>query len=223
MARIKQTRIEQRLDDYILKTGMRDHPAQKALRAATAKMPRGGMQIGAPQGALMALLVELLGAKNCIEIGTFTGYSALSVALALPPGGRLVACDVSEEYTEVGRKYWAQAGVADKIDLRIGPALGTLEALLAAGEAGRFDFAFIDADKTNYDAYYEACLKLLRRGGLIAVDNVLWGGSVADPARKDADTLAIKRLNAKIRKDERVSMCLVPISDGVTLALKRGG
>jgi predicted O-methyltransferase YrrM len=223
MARIKQTRIEQRLDDYILKTGMRDHPAQKALRAATATMPRGGMQIGAPQGALMALLVELLGARNCIEVGTFTGYSALSVALALPPGGRLVACDVSEEYTAVGREYWAQAGVADKIDLRIGPALDTLEALLAAGEAGRFDFAFIDADKTNYDAYYEACLKLLRRGGLIAVDNVLWGGSVADPARKDADTLAIKRLNAKIRKDERVSMCLVPISDGVTLALKRGG
>lgn len=223
MARIKQTRIEQRLDDYILKTGLRDHPAQKALRAATAKMPRGGMQIGAPQGALMALLVELIGAKNCIEIGTFTGYSALSVALALPPEGRLVACDVSADYTAVGKKYWAQAGVAGKIDLRIGPALETLEALLAAGEAGRFDFAFIDADKTNYDAYYETCLKLLRRGGLIAVDNVLWGGSVADPARKDADTLAIKRLNAKIRKDERVSMCLVPISDGVTLALKRGG
>jgi len=221
LARIKQTRIEQRLDDYILKTGLREHPAQKALRAATAKMPRGGMQIGAPQGALMALLVEAIGAKRCIEIGVFTGYSALSVALALPADGRLIACDVSEDYTAVGRKFWQSAGVAAKIDLRIAPALETVSALLAAGEAGRFDFAFIDADKTNYDAYYEGCLKLLRPGGLIAVDNVLWGGSVADPLKKDADTRAIKRLNAKIRKDERVSMCLVPVSDGVTLALKR--
>lgn len=221
MARIKQTRIEQRLDDYILKTGLREHPAQKALRAATAKRPRAGMQIGPPQGALMALLVEAIGAERCIEIGVFTGYSALSVALALPAEGRLVACDVSEDYTAVGRKFWESAGVAAKIDLRIAPALDTVAALLAAGEAGRFDFAFIDADKTNYDAYYEGCLKLLRPGGLIAVDNVLWGGSVADPLKKDADTLAIKRLNAKIRKDERVSMCLVPVSDGVTLALKR--
>jgi len=222
MARIKQTRLEQRLDDYILKYGLRDTPAQKSLRAATAKMPYGGMQIGAPQGALMALLVELLGAKKCIEIGTFTGYSALSVALALPPGGRLVACDVSTEYTDVGRKFWNRAGVADKIDLRIGPALDTIAALLAGGEAGTFDFAFIDADKSNYDGYYEGCLKLLRPGGVIAVDNVLWGGSVADPAKKSPDTMAIKRLNAKIHKDERVSMCLLPISDGVTLALKRG-
>jgi predicted O-methyltransferase YrrM len=221
MARIKQTRLEQRLDDYILKTGLRDTPAQKALRAATEKMPSGGMQIGAPQGALMALLVEMLGAKTCIEIGTFTGYSALSVALALPPDGRLVACDVSTDYTDVGKKYWERAGVAGKIDLRIGPALDTVAKLLADGEAGTFDFAFIDADKTNYDGYYEGCLKLLRPGGVIAVDNVLWGGSVADPAKKSPDTMAIKRLNAKIRKDERVSMCLVPISDGVTLALKR--
>ncbi len=222
MARLKQTRIEERLGAYILANGIREHPAQKALRAATAKMPMGGMQIGAPQGALMALLVQAIGARRCIEIGTFTGYSALSVALALPPKGRLIACDVSEEYTSVGRKFWARAGVADKIDLRLGPALDTVNALLAAGEAGRFDFAFIDADKTNYDAYYEGCLKLLRPGGLVAVDNVLWGGSVADPRRNSADTRAIRRLNAKIRRDERVAMCLVPISDGVTLALKRG-
>ena len=222
MARLKQTRIEQRLGDYILETGLREHPAQKALRAATAKVPMAGMQIGAPQGALMALLVQAIGARRCIEIGTFTGYSALSVALALPPGGTLIACDVSEDYTAIGRKFWARAGVADKIDLRIAPALDTVNALLAAGEAGRFDFAFIDADKSNYDAYYEGCLKLLRPGGLLAVDNVLWGGSVADPKRNDADTLAIRRLNAKMRKDKRVSMCLVPISDGVTLVLKRG-
>ena len=221
MARIKQTRIEQRLDAYILATGMREHPVQKALRAATANLPRAGMQIGAPQGALMALLVQTIGAKRCIEIGTFTGYSALSVALALPPDGKLIACDVSEEFTAVGRKFWERAGVAGKIDLRIAPAIDTVNALLAGGEAGRFDFAFIDADKVSYDGYYEGCLKLLRPGGLIAVDNVLWGGSVADPARNDPDTRAIKRLNAKIRKDERVTMCLVPISDGVTLALKR--
>jgi len=222
MARLKQTRIERRLDDYILKTGLREHPAQTALRAATAKHPRGMMQIAPTQGALMALLVQAIGARRCIEIGVFTGYSALSVALALPPDGRLVACDVSEDYTAIGRKYWAAAGVAGKIDLRIAPARETVAALLAAGEAGRFDFAFIDADKTSYDAYYEGCLALLRPGGLIAVDNVLWGGSVADPARRDADTLAIKRLNAKIQKDERVTMCLLPVSDGVTLALKRG-
>ena len=221
MARYKQTRIARRLEGYILANGLREHPAQKALRAATARMPMGGMQIGAPQGALMALLAQAIGATRCIEIGVFTGYSALSVALALPPDGRIVACDVSEDYTAVGRRFWARAGVAGKIDLRLGPAVDTVDALLEAGEAGRFDFAFIDADKTNYDAYYEGCLKLLRPGGLVAVDNVLWGGSVADPKRNDADTRAIKRLNAKIRKDERVTMCLVPISDGVTLALKR--
>jgi predicted O-methyltransferase YrrM len=223
MARIKQTRIEHRLEDYILANGMREHPAQKALRAATAKMPMAGMQIGAPQGALMALLAQAIGAKRCIEIGVFTGYSALSVALALPADGRIVACDVSADYTAVGRRFWERAGVAGKIDLRVAPATETVNALLAAGEAGRFDFAFIDADKTNYDSYYEGCLKLLRPGGLIAVDNVLWGGSVVDPKRNDANTRAIKRLNAKIRKDERVTMCLVPISDGVTLVLKRGG
>lgn len=222
MARIKQTKLEQGLDAYILETGLREHPAQRELRAATAGRPRAGMQIGAPQGALMALLVQAIGAKRCIEIGVFTGYSALAVALALPADGRLIACDISEEYTSVGRPFWEQAKVAHKIDLRIGPALDTVAALLQAGEAGRFDFAFIDADKNNYDAYYEGCLKLLRPGGIIAVDNVLWGGSVIDPASTDDDTVAIRALNAKIRSDERVSMCLVPISDGVTLALKRG-
>ncbi len=153
MARIKQTRIEQRLDAYILAAGMREHPVQKALRAATAKMPRAGMQIGAPQGALMALLVQAIGARRCIEIGTFTGYSALSVALALPPDGKLIACDVSEEFTAVGRKFWERAGVAGKIDLRIAPALDTVNALLAGGEAGRFGFAFIDPDNANHDGH----------------------------------------------------------------------
>lgn len=221
MARIKQTRIEHRLEDYIFANGMREHPAQKALRAATGKMPNGGMQIGAPQGALMALLAQAIGAKRCIEIGVFTGYSALSVALALPPEGRIVACDVSEDYTAVGRKFWERAGVAGKIDLRIGPAVDTVTALLAAGEAGRFDFAFIDADKTNYDAYYEGCLKLVRRGGLLVLDNMLWSGDVADPEIHDADTDALRALNLKIQQDERVDFCLLSADDGILLARRR--
>ncbi|MCW5770471.1 MAG: class I SAM-dependent methyltransferase [Rhodospirillaceae bacterium] len=222
MARIKQTKVGGGLDDYILDYGLRETAAQKELRAATAGRPGAGMQIGAPQGALMALLVQAIGARRCIEIGVFTGYSALAVALALPDDGTLVACDVSEDYTAVGKPFWKKAKVVHKIDLRIGPARETVAALLKAGEAGRFDFAFIDADKANYDAYYEGCLKLLRPGGIIAVDNVLWGGSVIDDRKQDEDTVAIRALNEKIHKDKRVSMCLVPISDGVTLALKRG-
>jgi caffeoyl-CoA O-methyltransferase len=221
MARLKQTRIEQRLDDYILKTGLREHPAQKALRAATAKHPRGMMQIAPTQGAFMALLVQAIGAKRCIEIGVFTGYSALSVALALPPEGRLIACDVSEEYTSIARRYWAKAGVAGKIELKLGPALATLDGLLAQDGAGSFDFAFIDADKPNYLGYYERCLKLLRQGGLLAIDNVLWGGDVADPEKSDADTTAIRALNDKVAADERVSVSLLPLGDGLTLARKR--
>ena len=169
----------------------------------------------------MDLLVELIGARRTLEIGTFTGYSALAVALALPPDGRVVACDINEETAAVARRYWAEAGVADKIDLRLAPAGETLAGLIAEGRAGSFDFAFIDADKQGYDAYYEACLELLRPGGLIAVDNVLWDGAVADPERDDPDTRAIRALNEKIRDDRRVSLSLLPIGDGLTLARKR--
>jgi predicted O-methyltransferase YrrM len=176
------------------------------------------MQIGPDQGQLMALLIRLTGARRCLEIGTFTGYSALAVALALPDDGRIVCCDVNERTTAVAQRYWQMAGVAGKIELRLGPAVETLSALVAAGEAGRFDFAFIDADKDNYDAYYEASLRLLRRGGLIAIDNVLWGGAVADPRYQDADTAALRALNRKLRDDERVEPCMLPIGDGLTLA-----
>ena len=184
-------------------------------------MPMGQMQIAPEQGQFMALLVELIGAKRTLEVGVFTGYSSLCVALALPPGGRIVACDSSEEWTAVARRYWREAGVDGKIDLRLGPAVETLDSLLAAGEAGRFDFAFIDADKTEYADYYERILELLRPGGLVAVDNVLWSGSVADPAKSDDDTVAIRAFNEKLLGDERVSLSLVPIADGLTLARKR--
>jgi len=214
------------LDDtvyhYLVAHSVREHPAQAALRAATASHPRAGMQISPEQGQLMALLVKLIGARRTIEIGVFTGYSALTVALALPADGRVLACDVSDEYTRVGKPFWQQAGVAGKIDLRLAPALQTLDAQLAAGEAGRFDFAFIDADKTSYDAYYERCLQLVRAGGLITIDNTLWGGSVARKASADdQDTLALQRLNDKLHTDERVDLSLLPIGDGLTLARKR--
>ena len=177
------------------------------------------MQISPDQGQFMALLVKLIGARRTIEIGTFTGYSALAVALALPEDGRVLACDVSDEYTRVGRPFWQQAGVAHKIDLVLAPALQTLDARLAAREAGTYDFAFIDADKANYDAYYERCLQLLRPGGLIALDNMLWSGAVARPA-KDADTAALQALNTKLRDDARIDVSLLTIGDGLTLARK---
>ena len=179
------------------------------------------MQIAPEQGALLALLVELTGAKRCLEIGTFTGYSSLIVALAMPPDGTIVCCDVSEEWTAVARRYWAEAGVADRVDLRLAPALETLDALLAGGAEGTFDFAFIDARKSEYPDYHERVVRLLRSGGLAAYDNVLWGGAVADESRKDADTLAIRRLNDRLASDERVSIAMLPLADGVTLARKR--
>jgi caffeoyl-CoA O-methyltransferase len=179
------------------------------------------MQISPEQGQFMALLVELIGARRILEVGTFTGYSALAVALALPPDGRVITCDINEEMTAIARRYWAEAGVADKIDLRLAPAIDTLDELLAEGQAGQFDFAFIDADKTNYLAYYERTLELLRSGGLIAIDNVLWNGAVADPERQDDDTSAIRALNEAVHADDRVSLSLLPISDGLTLARKR--
>ena len=214
--------IDDRLFDYVLAQGAREHPAQAALREATRTHPRAGMQIGADQGALLALLVRLLGARRTIEIGTFTGYSALAVALALPANGRVLACDISDEFTRIGRPYWQQAGVAHKIELVLAPALQTLDARLAAGEAGGHDFAFIDADKASYDAYYERCLALLRPGGLIALDNMLWGGAVARPAAAgDADTAALQALNAKLQADERIDHALLTVGDGLALARKR--
>jgi caffeoyl-CoA O-methyltransferase len=212
--------LDDALYQYILRVSLREHPAQVALREATRAHPFAGMQIGPEQGQLMALLVRLIGARRAIEIGVFTGYSALTVALALPPDGQLLACDISDEYTRVGRPHWEAAGVAHKIDLQLAPALVTLDARLAAGGAGQYDFAFIDADKTAYDGYYERCLQLLRPGGLIAIDNTLWSGSVAREA-KSADTAALQALNLKLHADERIDLSLLPIGDGLTLARKR--
>lgn len=212
------------LDDtlyrYLLEHSVREHPAQAALREATRDHPHAGMQIGPDQAQLMALLVKLLGAKRTIEIGVFTGYSALSVALALPDDGRILACDINEEYVRIGYPHWQAAGVRHKIDLRLQPALKTLDEQLAQGAAGRYDFAFIDADKTGYDAYYERCLQLLRPGGLIAIDNTLWSGRVAQQVQ-DADTLALQALNDKLHRDERIDLALLPVGDGLTLARKR--
>jgi predicted O-methyltransferase YrrM len=213
--------VDDALYRYIVDQSIREHPAQAALRAATAGHPHAGMQISPEQGQFMALLVRLMGARRSLEVGVFTGYSALTVALALPDDGKLLACDISDEYTRVGRKFWEQAGVAHKIELQLAPARATLDARLAAGEAGGYDFAFIDADKQSYDDYYERCLKLLRPGGLIAIDNTLWSGKVAHPADGDADTAALQALNAKLHGDERVDLSLLPIGDGLTLARKR--
>jgi predicted O-methyltransferase YrrM len=208
------------LYDYLYTAN--EEPAVLAeLRRETATMPGAGMQISPEQGRFMAWLCEVLGARRCLEIGVFTGYSSLVVARALPPSGRLVACDVSDEYTRVARRYWELAGVAGKIDLRLGPALDTLSALLDADAAGTFDFVFIDADKPAYGSYYERCLELLRPGGVIAVDNALWGGKVANASVSDADTTAIRELNVRAARDPRVSSSLVPIGDGLLLVRKK--
>ena len=209
------------LYQYLLRVSLREPPLLARLREETSRLERANMQIAPEQGQFMAHLVELLDARKALEIGTFTGYSALVVALAMPPDGRLIACDVSEEWTAIGRRYWEEAGVADRIDLRLGPATATLDGLLAAGAGETFDFAFIDADKTGYDGYYERSLRLLRPGGLIAIDNVLWNGNVYDQSIQDADTVAIRALNEKLLSDERVSISLVPIGEGLTLARKR--
>lgn len=209
------------LHAYLLRVGTRESATAQALRAETlAATPWHPMQISPEQGAFMALLVRLLGAKRTLEVGTFTGYSALVVAEALPADGQVIACDVSAEWTAIGRPFWERAGVAEKIDLRLAPAVETLDALIEAGDAGTFDFAFIDADKANYDAYYERCLALLRQGGVIGIDNVLWGGRVADDAVEDEDTQAIRALNAKVRDDARVDIAMLPVGDGLTLARK---
>jgi caffeoyl-CoA O-methyltransferase len=212
--------LDPRVYRYLIEHSVREHPVLRELREATAGMQHAGMQISPEQGQFMALLVKLIGARDTLEIGVFTGYSALSVALALPAEGRVIACDVSEEWTSMARRYWEKAGMAHRIDLRLAPALATLDALIAERRADAFDFAFIDADKTNYLGYYERCLTLVRPGGLIAVDNTLWSGAVADPANNDRDTLAIRAFNDALHADPRVDMALLPVGDGLTLARK---
>jgi predicted O-methyltransferase YrrM len=209
------------LAEYVDKNWLRDNPLKRRLREETAQLPQAGMQISAHQGQQMALLARAIGAKRAVEVGTFTGYSALCVAEALPADGKLWCCDVSDEWTRIGRRYWQEAGVADKIELAIGPALETLDGLLEQGLAGQLDMAFIDANKDDYDAYYERCLTLLRPGGLILIDNVLWGGSVVDRGDKTTDTRAIRALNAKLSADPRVELTLFAVGDGMTGALKR--
>jgi len=218
---IPPTHLSDQLYNYVLAVGMREPALFRELRDETSLLPDGGMQIAPEQGPFLAMLVQLLGAKNCLELGTFTGYSALWVASVLPTDGTLVCCDVSEPCTAVARRYWERAGLSARIDLRLAPALDTLDGLIAAGRACTFDYALIDADKTNYVAYYDKCLTLLRPGGLIVIDNTLWDGKVVDPAATDPDTVAIRDLNARLHADERVSLSFLPFADGLTLARKR--
>ena len=206
---------------YLLDTSLREPALLKRLRDETAAHPQARMQISPEQGQFMQLLVKLLGARRCVEVGVFTGYSSLAVALALPADGHILACDVSEEFTAVARRYWKEAGVAGKIELKLAPALETLDAKLKAGEASSYDFGFIDADKANYAHYYERILQLLRPGGVVAVDNVLWSGRVLDNADKSDDTQAIRDFNKALRQDERVDLSMLPVGDGLTLARKR--
>ena len=213
--------IDDKIYDYILDNSLRDMPILEKLREETIKMPDGRMQISSDQGQFMALLVRMLEVKKIVEVGTFTGYSSLVMALALPENGQIVACDISEEYTEVAQRFWQEAGVVDKIDLRLGLAVETLREFLNNGEAGTFDMAFIDADKRNYEVYYEKCLELLRPGGLILIDNVLWYGKPARLEETDTDTTAIRNFNKNIYKDERFEMSMITVGDGLTLALKR--
>jgi predicted O-methyltransferase YrrM len=212
--------LTEAVDRYLGTVVVHETPVQKRLREETARLPEAAMQIGADQGVFLAFLARLIGARRAIEVGTFTGYSALVVAAVLPRDGRLVCCDVSEKWTSIARRYWAEAGVSDRIDLRLAPARETLAELRKRDGPGSYDFAFIDADKTGYDAYYEACLELLRAGGLIAIDNVLWSGTVADPKDMRPDTVALRAITAKIRDDPRVDACLVSLGDGVMLARK---
>ena len=217
----KRSLLPDAVEEYLTGEVARETPLQRQLREETARLPEAGMQIGADQAAFLMLLVRTLGARQLLELGTFTGYSALALASALPEGGRLVTCDVSEAWTDIARRYWALAGVAERIELRLAPAEVTLDALLRERGPGAFDFAFIDADKPAYDAYYERCLQLVRPGGLLALDNMLWSGAVADPSVEDPKASALRALNAKIRDDPRVEACLVSIGDGVMLARVR--
>ena len=214
-------KLDDRSYGYLLEHSLREHPALAKLRAETASHPQANMQIAPEQGQFMQLLVRLTGARRAIEVGVFTGYSSLAVMLTMPPDGRLLALDVSEEYTAIARRHWQAAGVADRIELVLAPANETLDARLAGGEAGQYDFAFIDADKTGYLGYYERLLKLLRPGGLIAVDNTLWGGEVANPGNREADTLALRAFNDFLHRDPRIDLALLPVGDGLTLARLR--
>jgi predicted O-methyltransferase YrrM len=218
----RRTVIPEPIERYVFNQIAKETPLQRQLRAETAALPDSRMQIGPDQGTFLAMLVRMIGARRALEIGVYTGYSSLAVAAALPDDGKLIACDLNEEWTNVARRYWTQAGLTDRIELRLGPAVVTLNALLAAGAAGTIDFAFIDADKLEYDAYYESCLRLVRPGGLIAIDNVLWGGAVADVAANDPETVAIRALNQKVRNDARVESCLLTVGDGVLLARRVG-
>jgi caffeoyl-CoA O-methyltransferase len=213
--------LSDELAAYVVDVGTREPRVLARLREETTALPEHRMQIAPEQGAFLALLVELTGARRCLEIGTFTGYSSTAVAMALPEDGRIVCCDVSEAWTSVARRYWDEAGVARKIDLRIAPATETLDGLLADGAESTYDFAFVDADKTGYDGYYERLLRLVRPGGLIALDNTLWGGRVLDQDADDEDTRALQALNRKLAGDDRISLCLLPVADGVTLARRR--
>jgi predicted O-methyltransferase YrrM len=208
--------LPEKIARYIQEHSVREPAILRELRAATAAVPMSGMQIGADQGQFMALLVQSIGAKRCLEIGTYTGYSALAVALALPEDGRVVCCDINEEWTSIARRFWKKAGMDHKIELHLAPALETLKKL-----QGPFDFVFIDADKPNYANYYERCIELVRKGGLIALDNTLWSGWVADGKHRDADTRALRAFNDKLHRDERVAVSLLPLADGLTLALKK--
>ena len=213
--------LTQTIDRYLGTVVVHETPVQKRLREETSKLPEAAMQIGAAQGVFLAFLARLVGTRRAIEVGTFTGYSALSIASVLPPDGRLVCCDVSERWTSIARRYWAEAGVAERIELRLAPARETLAELRKRDGPGSYDFAFIDADKTGYDAYYEACLKLVKPGGVIVLDNMLWSGRVAEPDHHDTDTDAIRALNTKIHADQRVDAALLTIGDGVMVARKR--
>ncbi len=215
------TGLEDALQRYLLEATLREEPAQRALRAATDALPDAGMRSSPEQVQLLALLIELLGASRVLEIGCFTGYGTLGMALALPEGGKVVTLDVNADWSAIGRRYWREAGVLDRIEMRLGLALESLDALLAEGAEASFDMAYVDADKKSYDDYYERALRLVRPGGLIALDNVLWHGAVADPADNSRQTRTLRTLNAKIRGDDRVSMSLVPIGDGVMLARRR--
>jgi caffeoyl-CoA O-methyltransferase len=209
------------LHQYLLRVGVREPDVLRRLREHTASLPQSDMQIAPEQGAFMAWLVGLAGVRRCLEVGTFTGYSALAVALALPPDGTVLCCDVSEEWTRIARRFWAEAGVSDRIEVRLGPALGTLDALLADGRAGTFDYAFVDADKSEYPAYYDRVFELVRPGGIMLWDNVLWGGEVIHPEVDDPGVRGIRELNQRLATDQRISVAMLPLADGVTLVRKR--
>ena len=213
--------LTDRTYQYMLDVSLREAPVLRDLREATASHPMVVMQISPEQGQFMAMLARLTGARRCLEVGVFTGYSSLAVALALPDDGQIIACDIDEDFTRMAVDFWRRAGVENKIQLELAPAVETLDALLADGQAGQFDFAFIDADKVNYQHYYDRILDLIRPGGLIAVDNTLWSGDLADPDIDDADTVALRSFNKTLHRDDRVDISLVPIGDGLTLARKR--